>query len=123
LEKRVFNKTYGNDNLASRVRRLEKAVFPSDAPGTFSPTAQRIARLKSAVQPAIAGAGAQQQTPHHFLHKLGKFLGGVGTIAGEALGSAVAAGGMGMGMGYGMGGYGYGGPMGFGYPGRFMGMY
>ena len=127
LEKKIFHKTYGHDSLSNRLTRLEKSVFPLQPPQSFNPTIERIDRLEATVEPIQSPQTkiASQSHQHPLLHRLGKILGGVGMVAGEALGSAIAGGAM-MG-GYGMGGYGMGG-YGMGYPGMgygygFPGMY
>lgn len=157
MEKEVFGRTYSTDSMLERISRLEHTVFAGESDRKFSPIVSRVNRLEAALQPRFSynqAAAANQQSapiyqafknschgkqevqsssncksekPHPFIHKLGKFLAGVGTIAGETIGG-VAAGSM-MGYGYGFGGYGFAYP-GFGYPGyygyggpRFMGYY
>lgn len=137
MEKEVFGKADASSPLVDRVTRLEDTVFAGETKQTFTPLTTRINRLIAALQPQFnappnyfAGAPAMsgfktsyQNAPaagsneskkkdpgHPIIHKLGKILGGIGTIAGETLGG-VAAGTV---MGYGYGGYGFGYP--FGYP-------
>lgn len=137
MEKEVFGRTFSSSPLVDRVGRLENAVFAGQAAQTFTPLTTRINRLVSALEPKFSttqnyfadapamstfktyqNEGSDGKTDsdkkssgHPIIHKLGKILGGIGTIAGETIGG-VAAGTM-MGYGYGYGGYGFGYPFGF----------
>lgn len=142
MEKEVYGKTYAKESLPQRVARLENTVFAGQTPQTFTPIVMRINRLLAALEPKFkaepannASARPYEDVPsytpayapentaekkkgHPFVHKLGKVLAGIGTVAGETLGAVAAGSMMGYGYGYGYGGYGFGYP-GMYYPGAF----
>lgn len=129
MENEVYGKTYGRDTLVARINRLDKTVFAGkNGDQTFTPLVVRIQQLIAALNQnkivASTNTGRYSQTynainnepkksGHPILHKLGKFLGGVGTAAGIALGSMAYGSALGYGYGYGYGGWGY---PGFGMP-------
>lgn len=55
MEQEVFGKTYGRDDLTSRLTRLEKIVLPQQPVQTFTPIAFRVNRLMTALNSASAG--------------------------------------------------------------------
>lgn len=139
MENEVFGKTYPQDKLLERVSRLEKSVLPNGTEQSFTPLPTRIRNLLTALQPAIRSPEIQTTTAlspapqylnrteaqnenrpakvseskdengHPIIKKLGQILSGVGTVAGEAIGS------MAYGTAIGYGSYGWG------YPGYFGG--
>jgi len=56
MEQEVFGKTYGRDNLSSRLTRLEKNVLPQQPAQTFTPIAFRVNRLMAALNPSRSGS-------------------------------------------------------------------
>lgn len=132
MEQEVFGRRYTHDSLANRVARLEKTVLPEGSAQTFAPLGLRIHNLIASLGPFNTAAKYRSPkstyTPgtnyhpansssnnsgddHPLVHKLGKILSGVGTIAGEAIGSMA----YGAAMDYGA--------YGWGYPGYFPGYY
>lgn len=72
LEKQVFNKTYSNEPLLDRVKRLATNIFPTDSPQLTQSLADQVSSMIGAVElnhpgaatgPAIAQAPQQETMP------------------------------------------------------------
>jgi hypothetical protein len=66
MEQEVFGKTYGRDNLSSRLTRLEKNVLPQQVAQTFTPIASRVNRLMAALNSSRSGSAPSSFASSNF---------------------------------------------------------
>lgn len=59
LEKEVFQRTYSGETIPQRLDRLEKTMYPNQAPSNSTPIPSRVSRLMQDVQPQAAVPVAQ----------------------------------------------------------------
>lgn len=52
LEREVFQRTFQSETIPARLDRLEKTMYPNQAPSTGAPIPSRVARLMQDVQPS-----------------------------------------------------------------------